>query len=44
MMTIKMQRRMNATIHDEIILTDKDQINAQGKICQKMCRFTNTLT
>ena len=29
---IRMQRSVNATIHEEIILIDKDQINAQGQI------------
>ena len=44
MVTIRMYRSVNATIHDEIILIDKDQINAQGRIWQNMCRFTNKLT
>ena len=42
--TIRIQRSVNATIHDEIILIDKDQINVRGQIWQSMCRFTNKLT
>ena len=44
MVTITMQRSVKATIHDEIILIDKDQINARGQIWQNMFRFTNKLT
>ena len=42
--TIRMQRRMNVTIHDEIILIYKDQINARGRIWQNIFRFMNKLT
>ena len=44
MVTIRMQRSVNATIHDEIILIDQDQINARGRIWQNMGRLTNKLT
>ena len=44
MMTIRMQRTVNTTIPDEIILNDKDQINARGIIWQNMYGFTNKLT
>ena len=37
MVTIRMQRSVNATSHDEIILLDIDQINARGRIWQNMC-------
>ena len=43
MVTIRMQRSMNATTHDEIILTDKDQINGRGGLWQNMCKITNKL-
>ena len=38
-----MQRNVNANIHDEITLIDKDQINARGRILQNICKFTNKL-
>ena len=44
MVTITMQRSASGTTHDEIILIDKDQISARGRIWQNMSRFTNKLT
>ena len=41
---IRMQRSVDATIHDEITLIDKVQISGQGRIWQNMCRLTNGLT
>ena len=34
-----MQISVNATIHDEIILIDKDYIYVRGQIWQNMCRY-----
>ena len=44
MVTIRIQRSVNATILDEIILIDKDQVNVRGRTWQNMCRFTSKLT
>ena len=44
MVTIRMQRSVNAPTDDEIILIDKDQMNARGRIWQNMGSFTNKLT
>ena len=43
MVTISMQRVVNSTIHDEITLIGKDQINAGGRIWQNIFIFTNKL-